>query len=61
MNERGIKALIILGQMMLSLVYIVASGRRLQKPGGGLHLPRLFLLWIALSFCLLLLVAGGVV
>jgi len=61
MNERGIKVLIILGQMMLSIMYIVISGRRAQRAGGGLYLPRVFLLWIALSFCLLLLVAEGVV
>jgi len=60
MNDRGIKALVILGQMMLSSIYIASSGRRLQQAGGRLQLPRLFLLWVAVSFCLLLLVAGGV-
>lgn len=61
MNSGGIKTLIILGQMMLSIIYVLIRGKRVQKPGEGLFLPRLFLLWIGLSFILLLLVAGGII
>ena len=61
MNSGGIKTLIILGQMMLSILYVLIRGKRMQKPREGLFLPRLFLLWIGLSFILLLLVAGGII
>lgn len=61
MNSGGIKTLIILGQMTLSILYLIIQGKREQTPGGRLFLPRLFLLWVGFSLILLLLVAGGIV
>lgn len=60
MNRTGVKVIIILGQMVLSLGYLIIKGRRWQRIGERLRLPSAFLTWVAVSLLLLLLVAGGV-